>query len=509
MMRQRFQDQVIADRTGRASSCALIHIMKLRVSVIFLMALWCSSSVLAAGLEFPDSGSLATIRGGASVSGITDPTAGFLNPAILSRLGGLRISYNHNLIFSHVSFDRASSVVPDPYDYDMDMNTAPGEGLGGVTNQSPLFPFNGLLAMSYQLRPHLTLGLSAHGPNSGGSASYPLQGGQRYMITKLDAKLAFIGASAAYGGENWGVGTTLQLATLPEMTYRMVVDGAVSDTLNPYLSAFDVEAELSVSDPAAFTAILGAWYRPTPSFEIAVSGRVLPVTFNTTGDIRVYNTPNETVFGEDQLEVTNGATSFDFTLPQTARLGLRYRGLDQDQSERFDVELALVYERWSVMDEINVQLQGGVQALGGSELTDVTIDKKWRDTLSVRLGGSYALNQDLKISAGTFYEQGATPRQYANIDFPSFDRVGLAGGVSYEVLAGIELIVGYLHIFEVEVTVDEVEAKVFQQRPINPCTSDGGCGMNGSGAAYSGVPANTGRHRASFQNITLGVNAAF
>jgi long-subunit fatty acid transport protein len=293
------------------------------------------------------------------------------------------------------------------------------------------------------------------------------------------------------------------------MKYRMVVDGTVSDTLNPNLSPFDVEAELSVSDPAAFTALLGAWYRPIPALEIAISGRVLPVTFNAEGDVSVYNTPNQTVYGEDQLIVDGGAAAFDLTLPQTARLGIRYRGLDQDQSERFDIELALVYERWSVMDEISVKLQGGVKALGGSELNDVSIDKRWRDTLSARLGGSYRVVKGLKLSAGTFYEQGATPRQYANIDFPSYDRVGLAGGVSYEVASGIELVVGYLHIFEVDFTVDETEAKVFQQRPINPCTPDGGCGRNAQGEAYSGVPANAGRHRASFQNITLGVNAAF
>ena len=69
--------------------------------------------------------------------------------------------------------------------------------------------------------------------------------------------------------------------------------------------------------------------------------------------------------------------------------------------------------------------------------------------------------------------------------------------------------VGYLHIFEVDFTVDESEAKVFQQRPITPCTPDGGCGTSPSGKAYSGVPANAGRHRTGYQNITLGVNASF
>lgn len=510
MTRQTSQNIVIVDSTSRAHMSRLQRMIASGAIWIVAALVYTPDRAWTAGLEFPDSGSLATTRGGASVSGITDPTAGFLNPGVLSRLSGLRISYNHNLIFSNVSFDRAPSAIADQYDYATDTNISPGEGRGPGSNQNALFPLNGLLAISYQLQPNLTLGLSAHGPNSGGGVRYPVQGGQRYMITSLDAFLAFIGASVAYGGDNWGIGTTLQLATLPEMNYRLVIDGTVSDTLNPYLSALDVEAELSVSDPAAFTALIGAWYRPTPSFEIALSGRVLPVTFNAEGDVNVYNTPNQTVFGQDQLRVNDGAAALDLTLPQTARLGFRYRGLDpSDRAERFDIELALVYERWSVMDQIDVQLQGGVAALGGSELNDVTIDKRWRDTLSVRLGGSYRVLTGLKLSAGSFYEQGATPRQYANIDFPSYDRFGVAGGIAYEVISGLELVVGYLHIFEVDFTVNEREAKVFQQRPLNPCNSGDGCGTNASGEAYSGVPANAGRHRASFQNITLGVNAAF
>jgi long-subunit fatty acid transport protein len=329
------------------------------------------------------------------------------------------------------------------------------------------------------------------------------------MITQLDALLAFIGGSVAYGGENWGIGTTLQLATLPQLSYRMVVDGTGDPELNPNLSAFDIEAEVSVSDPAAFTALVGAWFRPTPSFEIALSGRVLPVRFDATGNVNIHNTPNDVVFDESMLTVKNNSAALSLTLPQTARLGLRYRGLDETgQQERYDLEFALVYERWSVMDEIEVDLKGKVVVLGNSDLTDVTLPKMWRDTLSARLGGSYRVNDKLKFSAGGFYEQGATPRQYAHLDFPSFDRLGLAGGVSYQLIPQLELVVGYLHIFETEVKVSEQEGKVFQQRPIAPC-DDAGCGSNEAGEAYSGVPANAGTHRVRLQSFTLGLNASF
>ena len=459
----------------------------------------------AAGLVIPDNGSVATSRGGASVSGIHDPTAGFLNPGLLSRLSGLRLSYNHNLINSQVSFTRAPSVIPDQYDYELDPS-AQGVGQGSAKNEKPLFPYNGLLAMSYQLDSGLTLGFSVHGPNGTGASKYPLQGAQRYMMTELDGLLGFVGVSAAQGGDNWGAGLTLQWATMTNMNYKMVVDGEISDQLNPNVSSIDVEAEIAVKDEAAFTAILGAWFRPSPNFEVALAGRVLPVHFDAKGDVFVKNTPNLTRFSDDQLVVENGSAGFEFTLPQTARLGLRYLGLDEKGSEYFDIELALVYEAWSSMDQLEVNLEGYVGALG-ADLEDVTIAKKWRDTISARLGGSYKINPQFTLMSGLFFEQGATPKQYANIDFPSYDRFGGSLGLAWQMTSSVQLVLGYLHILQHEVEVNEYEAKVFQQRPIAACPEK--CGMNEAGQAFSGVPANAGTHQVSFQSFTVGVNTAF
>ena len=462
-------------------------------------------SVYGAGLVIPDNGSIATARGGASVSGIHDPTAGFLNPSLLSRLGGLRISYNHNLILSDISFTRSPSVIPDNYDYNQ-YPEAIGVGQGTSENETPLFPLNGLLAVSYQLESGTTLGFSVHGPNGSGASKYPTQGAQRYMMTELDGILGFVGASIATGGSDWGIGTTLQWAVMTNMSYRLVVDGAASKTLNPNVNGLDVEAELNVKDQAAFTAIIGAWYRPINQFEIAFSSRILPVHFNARGNVNVFNTPNQTVFGQDQLNIADGSAAFDFSLPRTARLALRYFDLDDQGVETYDIELAVVYEGWSVMDELNVRLQGYVPALG-ADLEDVIISKRWRDTVSVRLGGSLALNSDFKLLSGLFFEQGATPRQYANIDFPSYDRWGGSVGMSYQFNETLQLVVGYLHIFQHQVEVDEYEAKVFQQRPIAPCPE--GCGMDDTGTSYSGVPANAGIHRVSLRSFTLGVNTSF
>jgi hypothetical protein len=348
-----------------------------------------------------------------------------------------------------------------------------------------------------------------HGPNSGGASQFDINGSQRYMMTSFEGLLGFAGASVAYGTKTWGVGLTPQLATMPSLRYRMVVDGASSAPLNPYESDLDVEAEVNVSDPATFTAVAGFWLRPTPTFEVALSGRLLPVRFQAEGDVQVNNTPTRAQYSEEQRSVEGSRAALELTLPRTARLGLRYRQPDEALSggERFDVELAFVYEGWSSVNAFNVELEGTVNIFA-VPLTDVVIEKRWRDTLSARLGGSYHVNDELTLSAGAFYEQGASPAEYAHVDFPSFDRVGVAGGAAFKVMEQLELMVGYLHIFESSSEVSELRAKVLQQRPIAPCPDRLGCGESASGELYTGVPANAGSISARFKSLTLGFKLA-
>ena len=147
-----------------------------------------------------------------------------------------------------------------------------------------------------------------------------------------------------------------------------------------------------------------------------------------------------------------------------------------------------------------MDLEGEVK-LFKTPLTDVVIKKNWKDTFSLRLGGSTQLTDLLSFSFGSFWEQGATPAPYAHLDFPSFDRYGIAGGFGIQVISSVELMIGYMHIFESGVDVQEETAKVFQQRPLAPCPDlcDG----------YSGVPANSGRFKASFRSLTMGINSKF
>lgn len=459
----------------------------------------------AAGLEVPERGARAMSRGGAATAGIDDPTAVDLNPGALSRLRGGHLHYGHDLLFSHARFTRAESRIPH------DSNAVPvTDPYAPVDAEAVLFPWGVTLAATHDLGTEsFTFGLSVYGPHGAGETRYPVAGGQKYMVTGYDGLILYPGVSVAYGRRNFGFGATVQAAMMPEIRYRLVVDGLQGGPLNPLASGSEVEATVTASDPFAPTAILGAWYRPAPELEVAVSGRAVPVFFHADGALAIANVEGQSAFTESQLELTDSRARFDFTLPPTARLGVRYRGGvagDPTATEVWDVEADVVYEAWSLFDDIRLRLDGDVRLYGEEPLPDVTLSKRWRDTLSFRLGGSWnVLPERLSLSAGGYWERGAVPVNYENLDFMSFDRLGLAGGARLALPApwagGLALGFAYSHVFQETRTTTETYGKIFQHRPLAECPN--AC------EGRSAVPVNAGRFESSYDQLAVSVTAGF
>src|SRR5690606_10974563 len=191
-----------------------------------------------------------------------------------------------------------------------------------------------------------------------------------------------------------------------------------------------------------------------------------------------------------------------FQLPVQLRGGLRYlhplRKDDPDAGERFDIEVDLFWENWSQIDAYRMDFEG---AINGQPIADQLIPKNWRDTCSVRLGGDVnLLDGHLTLRTGGYYETGASHPDFAHLDFPSFNRGGVGGGItgSYR---GVALTVGYMHIFQQPQESTELSAKYFQVRPLAGCPDrcDG----------LSGVPANAGVFRSNMDILALSLDIHF
>lgn len=481
-----------------------LHHRHMLAPTLALLVTALDGSARAGGFEIPDGGTFGLGRGGAFVARADDPTALAWNPGALVKLRGTHLLLDHVLVVEHARFTRAASDLPPGQDYGFDP-------LAPVENDDALFALGGTAIVASDLGlSDWTFAAGLYGPSAHGKKSYPIEGGQRYMLTSLEAILVYPSLAVAWGDrDTFGIGVTLQLVMAPSLEMGLVVDGSQAGGLHAYYSGNDVLATISLSDWASFSAIVGAWWRPVPELELGLSGRVVPAALSMDGEFTLANVPGQTQFTEQQLTVPGSAARLDLTIPPTLKAGARYRHMDGTR-EVFDVELDVVYEAWSMLERYDVELDGTIQLFVGAEAPDTVIEKRWKDTVSVRLGGTWnVLGEDhpvygehsptLQLSAGGYWESAAIPENYEHLDFLAFERVGLSFGVAGRV-GPVRMKLSYSHVFQEDREVSERYGKVYQQRPLDPCPErcDGGAG-------WSGVPANAGLFESGYDLLALGL----
>jgi long-subunit fatty acid transport protein len=93
--------------------------------------------------------------------------------------------------------------------------------------------------------------------------------------------------------------------------------------------------------------------------------------------------------------------------------------------------------------------------------------RNYKDTFSFRLGGQVSPVPWLILRAGTYYETGAVPHSHTNIDFASFDRVGLSTGAAFKVKF-LTFSLAYSHIIQPDRDVALDESEVYKYFPALP-----------------------------------------
>ena len=467
-----------------------------------LLTVFAAGVAHAGGFELPEHGARSLARGGANSVLPGDLSAIALNPGAMIQLSGTHLYLSYNLVNAPLTFERAPSRLAGA-----DEPLPPKS-----VNQEPIFPLGVFLGISSDFGlDDFNFWLAVYGPNAAGSASYPEDSAARYQLTALDLAMVYYSVGFSWGErDHFGVGATLQWAHTPSSKFQLVIDGAKKNSeMRPYSSPFDVLAKFDLSDAGQATAIIGGWWRIIPELEVALSGRVVPVFVDMEGELELQ--PIGTFFteGGGQLRQFGNTASISAVMPPTMHAGFRYRHMEGER-ERFDIELDVVYEAWSLLEAYDVELNAEVEVIdsAGTQLVPrekvppLKVKKEWKDTLSVRLGGSVNFLQDrFALSAGAFWESAASPDDYAYVDFASFQRVGVGAGLTFR-FTRVDLNLAYMHIFQPDVTVDEVFGQGGQQRPLANCPE--GCP---DGASY--IAANAGTFKSSFDQIGISLDVHF
>jgi len=454
-------------------------------------------------------GARAAGRAGAFVARADDPTAVHYNPAGLALLGGTAIMVGNRYSYNGISYTRAPTL-----DWgNAAGGVAPTVTFDQVSNGSPWQPGEPLamVASNFGLR-DFGFALAGFAPPGASKLTFPLDGGQRYMMVEREAIIFNVTGSAAWKFRDlFGIGATLEWIMVPRLNYSLIIDGSpFAMDANPVSSPLDMLASTAGSDWFTFNAIIGAWYRPVPFLQFGLAGQVVPTSIETKSKLSV--TPLN-VQGVDPVELARddipaNDVSVILPLPLMARLGARFRGLNGVGSEIFDVELDVEYESWSRVNEFAVETRHLFATFQGSDvdLGRISIAKQWRDVLAVKLGSDVqVIPGRLTVRGGAFYETAVADRAYANVDFAGGAMFGGTAGASVGFGSGWELALAYQMRRQASVSVSEADARVYQQVPASGCqapyTDTTRCNPN-----YLGQPSpaiNAGSYRATFHHLSL------
>jgi len=453
-------------------------------------------------------GARAAGRGGAFVARADDVTAVAINPAGLATVDGTIFEVGNQFSYNAYGFTRAPTA-----DYGNVQNgVAPTVVFDTVHNGTPgqlADPFIGV-ASNLGLR-DWGFAVAAFAPPGISREQFPESGGQRYLMVNREAIILDYAISAAWKFRDvFGVGATLEWITVPRLVYSLVINGnPAPGAANPVSSMDDIVATTTGSDPFVFNAIVGAWVRPTPSFELGLAGQIVPANIVTHSTLSARAL--DPTLGEVKL-LRDGGPASDVTvklpLPLLVRAGGRYRHLAGGR-EVYDIELDVEYETWSRANQFTVETNGlEANAVGVNQtipLGQITVPKQWRDTVSVKLGGDFALAPGRwTLRAGAYYESAVAPAATANVDFPGGQQIGGAVGASL-LLRRWEIALTYQLRFQPSFNVSEPNARVYQQVPASPCAAPY-TDTNTCNANYLGQPSpsvNAGTYTASSQIVSI------
>jgi len=242
-------------------------------------------------------------------------------------------------------------------------------------------------------------------------------------------------------------------------------------------------------------AALGLYWEPNDQLKLGLSYTSQP----GFGETKMTGTLTTQVAGTQP-----GKADVDFyqTLPDLLRLGAVVRA-----TRKLEVRSDLEFVRWSVFDKQCVVPKGkkcdvaadGRDLSGGNVVLNVP--RRWNNTIGVRVGPAYQLNDRLQLIGSAGFATPAVPKE--TIDPSTIDAVQLLGAVGVRFALNEHLAFGaaynHIHYF----TVDTKGAND-QDISAHPASQPGGADYN-----VSRSPSADGRYKSEVGFLNLNVAYTF
>lgn len=408
----------------------------------------------AGGFYMTDRGVRPLGRGGAFIAGADDLHSVWYNPAGLTAAGpGMLL--DASLVLFGNTYARASQIGNSPV-----INYRPTDGTA-----APLPVPTIVLAHNFGLR-NFNFSASIMAPYAV-ITSYDAarDAPQRYSLLTLDGSLlSVIGLHAAWRPHpTFSIGVGVQ-ALMGSFASRLALSACPATvTCAPENPDWDAIAQLNVGPIVSPSGNIGVRLEPAPFIAFGASFQ-LPFSVNAPATLGV-RLPGASYY--DGAMVRGQDADVRFTLAPIARVGIEIRPL-----ARTHIEVAFVWEGWSVHDQIALVPRGiqitNVRGVGTYDVGPVSLPRNFQDTYSVRLGAETETNLGrswtIMPRVGMTYETSATAPAYTNVLTMDSEKFVGSLGVSFR-HNRLRLDAVFAHMFASSVEVAPADARIYQTQP--------------------------------------------
>lgn len=334
----------------------------------------------------------------------------YYNPAGLAGLDGLRFSGGATIIAPRSTFRNLSPLAPAGQETIME-------------EQNFLVPN---LYGSYQITENLTAGIGIYAPFGLGT-KWPSDWVGRGSAIETNIETLFANPSVGYKLPDFGIGEIKVGAGLRVAFYGAVKLSRAIRSFTPE-GTFSMEGELK--EPA-FGFNAGVLYEPMEDITLGFTYRS-EVTAAFEGNAQFQN-----------LDVGFPSTAqgnTEITFPSSYVVALNV-----EPTDGLTTEVDYVWFGWSSYDELVIEFDQTITALGGNTIIN---ERNYKDSWQLRFGAEYTELgvEGLTIRGGIAFDKNPVRERFVDPTLPDADRWLFSGGITYGLTDYLAIDASYIFV---------------------------------------------------------------
>jgi len=387
--------------------CIKNRMISITFSLSWLIAINCQE-VLGGGFMIPHQTARGLGLGNALTAGVNDPSAVYYNPAALSEVSGNNLLANGSYVNVLNSVQNSGREATNKHDDNFLASVFANYHIPGTD---------------------FTVGMGTYTPF--GLATTYEEPFTRFAAQRTELRTIYVTPALSWHPSKFfSVGAGFSFVHASGLFSR----GLCLDPFSACTAQLGLEGRMRITDTAnAFGYNVGVLVKPMENVKFGFS-------YRSRVDLRFDNA--DVKFGGSFSIAKVKGNVRPIPLPPVIDAGLFWQ-----ITPAWGTEFVYEYARWSEFKNFGATFSPiPIFAPLGVSLPGFKLPEKWKNTSTLRLGTSYALNKNWELRVGAAVEESPIPNRTLNPAIPGADVLTLSGGVGYR-WEKFSVDLGYMAVF--------------------------------------------------------------